>query len=132
MKKPNMAKIEQIEHFQTHIHRFSLLMPIGDSHHHTLYIMYASRFKSPKKEGLSWPFSGNCVQILKLVPEGTQISRGWSPECAPPPHLKRKHNVRALSQLRKQFAGPPSKHGPRYPTKRHVPKSLATLQWIAY
>ncbi len=49
MKKPNMTKIEQIEHFQTHVHRFSLLMPIGDfHHHHTLYIMYASRFKSPK------------------------------------------------------------------------------------
>ncbi len=25
-------------------------MPIGDSHHHTLYIMYPSRFKSPKKQ----------------------------------------------------------------------------------
>ncbi len=50
MKKPNMTKIEQIEHFQTCVHRFSLLMPIGDfHHHHTLYIMYASRFKSPKK-----------------------------------------------------------------------------------
>ncbi len=45
-----MTKIEQIEHFQTRVHRFSLLMPIGDSHHHTLYIMYASRFKSPNKE----------------------------------------------------------------------------------
>ncbi len=44
-----MTKIEQIEHFQTRVHRFSLLMPIGDSHHHhSLYIMYASRFKSPK------------------------------------------------------------------------------------
>ncbi len=44
-----MTKIEQIEHFQTCVHRFSLLMPIGDFyHHHTLYIMYASRFKSPK------------------------------------------------------------------------------------
>ncbi len=50
MKKPNMTKIEQIEHFQTRVHRFSLLTPIGDfHHHHTLYIMYASRFKSPKK-----------------------------------------------------------------------------------
>ncbi len=48
MKKPNMTKIEQIEHFQTRIHRFSLLMPIGDFHHHTLYIMYCTRFKSPK------------------------------------------------------------------------------------
>ncbi len=45
-----MTKIEQIEHFQTRVHRFSLLMFIGDSHHHTLYIMYASRFKSPKKK----------------------------------------------------------------------------------
>ncbi len=49
MKKTNMTKIKQIEHFQTRIHRFNLLMPIGDfHHHHTLYIMYASRFKSPK------------------------------------------------------------------------------------
>ncbi len=49
MKKPNMTKIEQIEHFQTRVHRFSLLMPVGDfHHHHTSYIMYASRFKSPK------------------------------------------------------------------------------------
>ncbi len=49
MKKTNMTKIKQIEHFQSHVHRFSLLMPIGDfHHHHTLYIMYASRFKSPK------------------------------------------------------------------------------------
>ncbi len=49
MKKPNMTKIEQIEHFQTRVHRFSLLMSKGDfHHHHTLYIMYASRFKSPK------------------------------------------------------------------------------------
>ena len=47
-----MTKIEQIEHFQTRVHRFSLLTPIGDfHHHHTLYIMYASRFKSPKKSG---------------------------------------------------------------------------------
>ena len=47
-----MTKIEQIEHFQTRIHRFCLLMPIGDFHHrHTLYIMYASRFKSPKNCG---------------------------------------------------------------------------------
>ncbi len=45
-----MTKLEQIEHFQTRIHTFSLLMPIGDSHHHTLYIMYASRFKSPEKQ----------------------------------------------------------------------------------
>ncbi len=44
-----MTKIEQIEHFQTRVHRFSLLMPTGDSHHHTLYIMYGTRFKSPKK-----------------------------------------------------------------------------------
>ncbi len=44
-----MTKIEQIKHFQTRVHRFSLLMPIGDfHHHHTLYIMYASTFKSPK------------------------------------------------------------------------------------
>ncbi len=44
-----MTKIEQIEHFQTRVNRFCLLMPIGDfHHHHTLYIMYASRFKSPK------------------------------------------------------------------------------------
>ncbi len=49
-----MTKIEQIEYFQTCVHRFSLLMPIGDSHHHTLYIMYASRFKSPKKQHQFW------------------------------------------------------------------------------
>ncbi len=49
MKKPNMTKIEQIEHFQTRIHIFCLLMPIGDFHHHTLYIMYGSRFKSPNQ-----------------------------------------------------------------------------------
>ncbi len=44
MKKLNLTKIEQIEHFQTRIHRFSLLMPIGDFHHHTLYNVW---FKSP-------------------------------------------------------------------------------------
>ncbi len=38
-----MTKIKQIEHFQTCIHRFSLLMPIGDfHHHHTLYIVQGS------------------------------------------------------------------------------------------
>ncbi len=56
-----MTKIKQIEHFQTHVHRFSLLMPTGDfHHHHTLYIMYASRFKSPKKQT-------GFVQSLKQV-----------------------------------------------------------------
>ncbi len=45
-----MTKIEQIEHFQTRVHRFCLLMPIGDSHHHTLYIMLvqgSNHLKSP-------------------------------------------------------------------------------------
>ncbi len=27
-----MTKIKQIEHFQTRVHTFSLLMPIGDFH----------------------------------------------------------------------------------------------------
>ncbi len=49
-----MTKIKQIEHFQTCIHRFSLLMPTGDFHHHTLYIMYGTRFKSPKKGTTKW------------------------------------------------------------------------------
>ncbi len=49
-----MTKIKQIQHFQTCVHRFSLLMPLGDfHHHHTLYIMYASRFKSPKNNRAS-------------------------------------------------------------------------------
>ncbi len=29
-KKTNMTKINQIEHFQTHVHTFRLLMPMGD------------------------------------------------------------------------------------------------------
>ncbi len=41
-----MTKIKQMEHFQTHIHTFCLLMPVGDFHHHTLYNVW---FKSLKK-----------------------------------------------------------------------------------
>ena len=32
-----MTEIEQIKHFQTCVHTFCLLMPVGDFHHHTLY-----------------------------------------------------------------------------------------------
>ncbi len=46
MKKPNMTKIKQIEHFQTRVHTFGLLMPVGDFHHHTLYNVW---FKSPNQ-----------------------------------------------------------------------------------
>ncbi len=63
MKKPNMTKIKQIEYFQTR--RFSLLMPIGDSHHHhTLYIMYASRFKSPKNGHLQIGLDEPRIQLI--------------------------------------------------------------------
>ncbi len=46
MKKSNMTKIKQIEYFQTRIHTFCLLMPLGDFHHHALNNVW---FKSPKK-----------------------------------------------------------------------------------
>ncbi len=63
-----MTKIKQIEHFQTRVHRFSLLMPVGDFHHHTLY-MYGSRFKSPenfhKAENL---FRGATPSLVSLIP----------------------------------------------------------------
>ncbi len=51
-----MTKIEQKECFQTRIHTFSLLMPIGDFHHRTWYIMYGTRFKS-HKNSCSEPYS---------------------------------------------------------------------------
>ncbi len=50
MKKQNMTEIKQIEHFQTCIHTFCLLMPTGDFHHHTLYNVW---FKSPKNHLLA-------------------------------------------------------------------------------
>ena len=56
-----MTKIEQIEHFQTRIHTFCLLMPVGDFHHHTLYNVW---FKSPKKWALFQIFS--CLVLLTL------------------------------------------------------------------
>ncbi len=46
MKKTNMTKIKETEHFQTGIHTFCLFMPIGDFRHHTLYNVW---FKSPEK-----------------------------------------------------------------------------------
>ncbi len=46
MTKTNMTKIKQIEHFQTHVHTFCLLMPAGDFL--PPYIMQCW-FKSPEK-----------------------------------------------------------------------------------
>ncbi len=73
-----MTKIEQIEHFQTRVHRFSLLMPIGDFH---LYIMYASRFKSPKKllwdGGRTYPLTGARLQALEITLAEMKPEQGW-------------------------------------------------------
>ncbi len=86
MKKPNMTKIEQIEHFQTCVHRFSLLMPIGDfHHHHTLYIMYASRFKSPKKSIIIQWWKLQCTglnqQYLYTIRNKSVIMKWWKLRC---------------------------------------------------
>ncbi len=69
-KKINMTKIEQIEHFQTCVHTFCLLMPVGDFHHHTLYNVW---FKSPKNKhkvglyclvGTQLRFCSLCMLVL--------------------------------------------------------------------
>ena len=72
-----MTKIEQIEHFQTHVHRFSLLMPIGDSHHHTLYIMYASRFKSPKNHLSTSAWEQLCLHSQQCLSRLFFTSEFW-------------------------------------------------------
>ncbi len=76
-----MTKIEQIEHFQTRIHRFSLLMPIGDfHHHHTLYIMYASKFKSPKNRLLQRGLCERMVRDKNLMQcVMLEVQRLWPP-----------------------------------------------------
>ncbi len=100
MKKPNMTKIEQIEHFQTRVHKFSLLMPIGDSHHHTLYIMYASRFKSPKKkQTLLFVFNRLSRKLLYISVTSLTLSRRRAPS-------REKFSVAHFPQTETHFSQP--------------------------